>query len=92
VRLSAILVVSTPQKLPQCSQELEALPGIEVYYSYPESGRIIAIQETQSVRAQEENLRQIQSLPSVLGAQLICYYHDADLDASTAGIERNLDS
>jgi nitrate reductase NapAB chaperone NapD len=60
----------------KCIEELEALPGVEVHYAYPESGQIIAIQEGASVNQQQETLRQVQSLSSVLMAELVYHYND----------------
>jgi nitrate reductase NapD len=73
---SAILILTTPNDLTPCTQELEDLPSVEIYYTYPESGRLIAIQESNSLEEQKENLQRIQSLPSVLMAQLVYHYLD----------------
>ena len=77
MHLSAILARSTLQDLSRCIEELEALPGVEVHYTYPESGKIIAIQEGTSVNQQQETLRQVQSLSSVLTAELVYQYNYA---------------
>ncbi len=76
MHLSAILARSTPQDMSRCIEELEALPGVEVHYAYPESGQIIAVQEGTSVNQQQETLRQVQSLSSVLMAELVYHYND----------------
>jgi nitrate reductase NapAB chaperone NapD len=71
VHYSGILVVTRPGVLDQCVETLEGLPGVEVHFSYPDSGRIIAVQETGTVREQEEGLRRIQALPGVATAALV---------------------
>lgn len=76
MHLSAILARSTPQDMPKCIDEIEALVGVEVHYAYPETGQIIAIQESSSVNQQQETLRQVQSLSSVLMAELVYHYND----------------
>lgn len=76
MHLSAILARSTPQNMSECIEEIEALAGVEVYYAYPETGQIIAIQEGSSVNQQQETLRQVQGLSSVLMAELVYHYND----------------
>jgi len=68
---SGILVTAGAASLERCREELEALPGVEVHYLYPDSGRLIAVQETETVTQQEEGLRRIQALPTVRIAALV---------------------
>ena len=82
---SAILILTTPHELTPCLQELADLPGVEVHYEYPQSGRLIAVQESNSLEEQKENLRRIQSLPSVLTAQLVYHYLDKEPEAREPG-------
>ncbi len=78
---SAILVLTTPNDLTPCTQELAGLSGVEVHYTHPESGRLIAVQESNSLEEQKETLQHIQSLPSVLLAELVYHYLDKEPDA-----------
>ena len=71
MHLSSILVVTDPQAMQQCARDLEALVGVEVHYLYPDSGRIIAVQEATSSEDQEKGLRRIQALDSVRLAALV---------------------
>jgi nitrate reductase NapAB chaperone NapD len=71
MHLSSILVVTDPAAIERCASDLESLAGIEVHYLYPDSGRIIAVQETATARDQEAGLRRIQELESVWMAALI---------------------
>ncbi len=87
MHLSAILARSTPQDMPRCIEEIGALPGVEVHYAYPESGQIIAIQEGTSVNQQQETLRQVQSLSSVLMAELVYHYNDVEGEDYSRRIE-----
>jgi len=68
---SGILVTADAAALERCRREVEALPGVEVHYLYPDSGRLIAVQETDTVEQQEEGLRRIQALPTVKIAALV---------------------
>jgi nitrate reductase NapAB chaperone NapD len=71
MHLSGILVVTDPSEIEQCARELESLSRVEVHYLYPDSGRIIAVQETDSAEEQETGLRRIQALPRVRMAALV---------------------
>ena len=71
MHLSSILVVTDPSATQQCARDLEALSGVEVHYLYPDSGRIIAVQESSSSEDQEAGLRRIQALESVRLAALV---------------------
>ncbi len=82
---SAILILTIPNDLSPCLRELAGLPSVEVRYEYPERGRLIAVQESNSLEEQTENLRRIQSLPSVLTAQLV--YHYLDREPETRDLE-----
>ena len=88
---SAIVILTTPKRLTPCLQELADLASVEVHYEYPESGRLIAIQESNSLEEQKENLRRIQSLPSVLTAQLVYHYLDEEPETkATQKIANNI--
>jgi nitrate reductase NapAB chaperone NapD len=68
---SGILVITEANETAGCAADLGALPGVEVHFCYPESGRIILVQETDTVEAQEEGFRRIQALPRVRMAALV---------------------
>lgn len=87
MHFSAIVVRSTPQDLTRCLAELEALPKVEVHYSYPESGWIIAIQESTHLDQQRETLRRVQSLASVRMAQLVYHYNDTETEDNSWGVK-----
>lgn len=57
---------------------LETLPGVSVHYCYPETGRLIAVQETDSAREQQTGLRRIQELPGVLLAAVVEHRIEGD--------------
>ena len=71
MHVSGILVVTEPQELEACALEIEALPGFEVHYRYPDLGRMVVVQETDTAKQQEDGLRRIQTLPSVVMAALV---------------------
>jgi len=81
---SGILVLALDADLDRCRQELESLEGIEVHFLYPDSGRIIAVQETATADQQQEGLRRVQALPSVRVAALIEHRIDDDSEGARA--------
>lgn len=85
---SGILVQTKTDELPLCVEHLERLPGVEVHFCYPESGRLIAVLETDSAAEQEEGLRRIQLLPHVIQAALVHHRiaEDSRLEADSIGV------
>ena len=75
---SGILVMVDPAGIDQMAKTLETLSGVEVHYLYPDSGRIIAVQETESAAEQQDGLRQIQALDGVRMAALVEHRIDQD--------------
>ncbi len=68
---SGLLILTRAGALDRCVEALGALAGVEVHFVYPESGRIIAVQETETARDQQEGLRRIERLPEVATAALV---------------------
>lgn len=69
--VSGILVTAREGALERCREEVDALPGFEVHFLYPDSGRLIAVQESADADAQEEGLRRLQAMTSVRVAALV---------------------
>lgn len=83
---SALLVKLSPDHWTEGLRQLGALSGLDIHHVYPESGKVLVVQETESRSEQEEGLRQIQALPCVLYAGLVQYrveeYSDPELLSS----------
>ena len=79
---SGILVLVAPADIQRTALALETLPGVEVHYLYPDSGRIIAVQETDTAAGQKEGLRRIQALQGVRTAALVEHRIEPDTDWS----------
>jgi len=77
VHYSGVLILVSPGRLGECVRELDALSGVEIRFRYPESGRIIAVQESETAESQEDGLRRIRALPQVMSAGLV-YHHVND--------------
>lgn len=90
MNLSGILVVVPPQQLKVSVAELNALPGVEVYHTDAQSGRIVVVQEAESVDAEVEGLKRIKQLPEVILAEMV-YHYFAEDGRSTHEMPRDLD-
>jgi len=77
---SGIVVVAKRSRVEDCQRELESLPGVEVHYCVPESGRLVVVQETADAEGQELGLRRIQALPMVQLAALAEHRIDSAMD------------
>ncbi len=82
---SGIVVVAKRLRVGDCQRELEALPGVEVHYCQPETGRLVVVQETESAEEQKRGFERIQALPAVEAAALVEYRIDADIDVDNLG-------
>ena len=80
---SGILVVVAPDDVDRTAETLDSLPGIEVHYLYPDSGRIIVVQETATAQEQEDGLRRIQNLAEVRMAALVEHRIDQESEGVT---------
>ena len=80
VQFSGILIYALPGQVEECVREVDKLTGLEVHYCYPDSGRLIAVLETETVSEQESGLRDVQSLPSVAAAELVYHYFGSGSD------------
>jgi nitrate reductase NapAB chaperone NapD len=76
VHYSGILVVTDPHDLTDCAGKIDDLVGVEVRHHYPELGRMILVQESDSLEQQERGLRAIRAVPGVRLAELV--YHHVD--------------
>lgn len=78
MNLSAILVLVPPDQLDASIEHLNTLPGIEVHYTDAATGRLIAVQEAESVGAEVDGLRRIQNQPYVRLAEMVNHYFEDD--------------
>ena len=90
MNLSGILVVTGPAGVSRMCAELKALPGVEVHQTDEATGRIIVVQEAESVGAEVEGLKRIKALPGVILAEMVFHHFEEDADSFT-GIPEDLD-
>ena len=78
MNLSAILVITAPAGIEACMSLLNDQPGLSVHHSDPITGKIMLIQEAESVDAEVESLKRIKALDGVSMAEMIYHYFEDD--------------
>jgi periplasmic nitrate reductase NapD len=78
INISSLLVLVPPGQLQATMQRLAGLAGVEVHYSDPATGRIVATMEASTVDDQQDGLRHIQALPHVIQAEMAFHYCGPD--------------
>lgn len=80
---SGILVLVRPQSVPVVCDALSALDGVEVFQQEPETGRIVAVLEAESIKAETDMLQAIKALPGVAAAEMVYHYFEDDHEVIT---------
>ena len=78
MQISGIAIAVPESEMGSCLENLRALDGVEVHHAFPEHGKIVVVQETETREQQEAGLRRIQALPGVLTAELVYHYLDEE--------------
>ena len=76
--VSGLCVTARPEDMEAVKAMLNRLPDIEVHGSDPHSGRLVVVQEKSSIEDHKQGLRELQSLPGVLAAELVLHFQDPD--------------
>lgn len=76
MNLSGILVVVAPSRVSTAVAELSALPGAEVHHVDADNGRIVVVQEADSVELELAALSRIKALPGVMLAEMVYHYFE----------------
>ena len=91
MNLSGILVVVPPDAIETIVSQLDELPGVSVHHRDDPTGRIIVVQEAETVHAEVDGLRRIKALPGIIFAELV-YHYLADDDSNVSLPPSDLDS
>ncbi len=85
--VSGLCITARPERLAAVEEMLNERPGLEVHARDPQSGRLIAVQECATVEEHQLRLRELQTLPGVLTADLVLHYNEpvAGMDPTTTG-------
>ncbi len=75
---SGLCISARREEMAAVEQMLNQRPGLEVHARDLQSGRLIAVQECATVEQHQQRLRELQTLPGVLTADLVLHYRDPD--------------
>jgi nitrate reductase NapD len=90
VNLSGILIIVAPERIQSSVSALNALPGVEVYHIDESSGRIVVVQEAETIDAEVEGLKRIKQLPDIHLAEMVHHHFEDDKELLT-DISKDLD-
>lgn len=76
MNISGILVVVPPDRIDEATCALNALPGVEVHHTEPATGRIVVVQEAETVDQEVAALSHIKALPGVMLAEMVYHVFD----------------
>lgn len=78
MNLSAILVTTKPDNTRNMIEQLNAIEGLEVYHHHQPSGKIILIQEAESIHEEVNGLKRIKAIAGVIVAEMVEHYFGED--------------
>lgn len=76
MNISGILVVVPPGQIEDVTLKLNGLPGVEVHHTEPATGRIVVVQEAETVDEEVAALCQIKALSGVMLAEMVYHVFD----------------
>jgi nitrate reductase NapAB chaperone NapD len=85
--VSGLCITALPDRMAAVEEMLNERPGLEVHARDFLSGRLIAVQECAAIEEHQQRLRELQSLPGVLTADLVLHYEGpvCSADLTTRG-------
>ena len=78
MNLSGIVVICRPGQISDVARRLGELPGGEVHYRDESQGKIVVVQEAESVDAELEGIKRIKRVPGVILADMMYHYFEED--------------
>ncbi len=71
-------MVAKPEQCEEVVKVLATLPGIEVHQTDPETGKIVIVQEAESIDKEADGARRIQEIPGVVSVNMVYHYFADD--------------
>lgn len=78
MNLSGIVVAVPTENIDGCVERLNAMTGVEVHNVEREKGRIVVVQEAETIADEVEGLKAIKALPGVTFAEMVYHYFAED--------------
>jgi len=85
--VSGLCLMVRPEHLDAVEAELRELPWLEIHARDDETGKLIVVQEHETVKEHQDGLRTMQTIPNVLTADLVVHHRLTDEDGVTRGVE-----
>lgn len=86
--VSGLCLMVRPEHLDDVESKLADLEWVDVYARDQTSGRLIVVQEHQTIQEHQEGLRRLQAVPHVLTADLVVHHRlPADAEAENRRAE-----
>ncbi|MFB1489184.1 MULTISPECIES: chaperone NapD [unclassified Thiocapsa] len=76
MNISGILVIVPPGRIEDVRLKLNGLPGVEVHHTEPETGRLVVVQEAETVDQEVAALCRIKALSGVMLAEMVYHVFD----------------
>jgi nitrate reductase NapD len=78
MNISAILVTTPSSNTENMINMLNELEGVEVFHHDVSTGKLIAIQEAESIHEEVHGLKKIKKLPGIILAEMVHHYFGED--------------
>lgn len=78
---AGVVVATAPDHLDTCARALDAIPGVEVHQQEASTGRIVLVQEADTVEEQQRLLAQVRGQQHVRFAAVVYHYVDSEESA-----------
>ncbi|TNG00421.1 MAG: nitrate reductase formation protein NapD [Gammaproteobacteria bacterium] len=88
---SGILVIAAKGKLEQVVDSLNAEPDLEVHQIEEDTGRLIVVQEGESVKDEVNGLKRIKKMPGVVLAEMVYHYFAESADDQPETLPDDID-
>ena len=78
--VSGVVILCQPSDVKRIQEAAETLEGVESHFC-DESGKIVVTLETNSIDNEIKMIKQLESIPGVISAQMVYSYHSNELEA-----------
>lgn len=85
--VSGLCLMVRPEHLDEVESQLREISWLEVHAREDATGRLIVVQEHETVREHQEGLRRLQTIPNVLTADLVVHRKTTAMDEAARGAE-----
>lgn len=78
MNISGLAVTTRPEWVENLANTLSGLEGVEIFQTDTASGKLVVVQEADSVGAEVEGFKRIRALPQVMAVDLVQHYFEHD--------------